>query len=49
MLVDDNNNNLKALCYIFEILKSDFKINILKMEDGIDAVKMFKEKNVIES
>ena len=49
MLVDDNNNNLKALCFIFEMLREDFSVNILKADDGIDAVKLFKENNQIES
>ena len=45
MLVDDNMNNLKALCFIFEILREKYQINILKEEDGSTAIKRFKEKN----
>ncbi len=49
MLVDDNMNNLKALSFIFEMLKERFIINILKEEDGSTAVKLFTQKNSKES
>ena len=45
MLVDDNMNNLKALSFIFEMLRDRFTIEIFKEEDGINAVQLFKQKN----
>ena len=49
MIVDDSQNNLNAISGIIKQFRKKYHIQIYKVEDGDEAVELFKLKNQIQS
>lgn len=49
MIVDDSKNNINALSNLFKKFGNKYHLDILKAEDGDEAVELFKSKNQILS